>query len=76
MMTGLILVLVYVLCGIGGAGFFYADFHGRYPTVRNHRDDLAAALLFGFLGPVALVLGFFMSGFGRYGWSLWRKNGP
>jgi hypothetical protein len=67
------LLALWLLCGIGGAGFMFAYFQDEYPesAESQRREDLGMATLFGAFGPVALVAGFLFSGFGKHGWRLW-----
>lgn len=68
-------VLIWIGFGVAGAGFQFAYFHGEFPSPTNWRDDLGIALLWGcVLGPIGLLMSFFLSGFGRHGWRLRPKR--
>lgn len=71
-MTIALIIAAWLACGIGGAGFCFAYFQGRYPTLaaRDRREDLGNACLVAMFGPLGLVIAFCLSGFGEYGWRL------
>jgi len=71
-MTIIIFIAVWLACGVIAAGIWVAYFRGKFPKLDDdYRESLAQALLWGFFGgPVALLLGFFLSGFLMYGWTL------
>lgn len=61
--------------GLIGSGWLYALLQGI--STANKRDDAGFAILFALLGPITLVAGFLITGFGRHGWWGWkpRKGG-
>lgn len=72
-MMPLLIAAAWVACGIASAGFDFAYFQGKYPTIakESRLEDLGQALLLGIItGPVALVVAFCLGGFGKYGWRL------
>ena len=72
----LIVIELWVLCGIAAAGFAFAFWQGKFELIAesNRREDLGYALMFGLtFGPLALLISFFAGGFGKYGWRLWPK---
>ena len=71
--TALIIAAGWMACGVGGAGFAFADFQSRdqLAATQTQRQDLGLALLAGIvLGPAWLLISFFLSWFGQYGWRL------
>jgi hypothetical protein len=60
----------WVGCGVVSAGLCNAEEQSRFPKLREP-GDLGHWLLFGLVcGPIALVVAFFLTGFGRHGWRL------
>jgi hypothetical protein len=61
--------------GLVGAGWVFSMAQSKFPELAesDRRQDAGYACLFAFGGPVTLVVSFFVSGFGQYGW--WRKAG-
>ena len=66
------IILGWLVCGIGGAGIFIAYFQRKFPLIamESYKQDLTGGIIWGLLGPVGLVLGFFLSGFMKHGWGL------
>lgn len=67
----------WIVCGVIGAGFAFAYVQGQYPDLaaENRAHDIGFALLCGLIfGPGWLVIAFFLSGFGKYGWWTWRRK--
>ena len=74
MTTILLCLFLWLLCGIGGAGFMVAHFNKGIGQA-EFRDDLGTALLLAMVGgPFLLLIAFFCSGMGYHGWRLWRKK--
>lgn len=72
-MTMAAFVLAWAAPGLLSAGFTYAYFQGEFPKQAHasRRQDLGAALLMGILcGPMALIVAYCLSGFGKHGWRL------
>lgn len=66
-------ITIWLICGLGAAGLYFAYFQGEYPNSAkdDYRKDLADGFLFGLIfGPIALLVGFFRSGFAQHGWRL------
>lgn len=69
--------LLWIACGIGGAGFSFSYWQSMFPegAPNRVRGDLGFSLLMGiWLGPVFLVIAYFLSGFGEFGWRLRHKR--
>lgn len=62
-------ILGWLSCGVIAAGFDNAYFQRKWP-ICNGREDLGKALIVIPLGTMALVVTFFITGMGKYGWSL------
>ena len=62
----------WLLCGFIASGLFYADIQRSYPSTaeKQRRADAGAALFTGLLGPIALLISVFMTGFAEHGWAL------
>jgi hypothetical protein len=64
-------VVGWSLCAVLSTGYGLAYERGQWPSIFNYRDALAFNLLFGlWSGPVGLIIAFFTSDFGRYGWEI------
>lgn len=62
------LLVAWLACAVGAAGFIYASLEHIYSEPREH---LGFALCIGLLGgPISFVLGFMLTGFGHHGWRL------
>ena len=72
----ILIVSVWLLFGILGAGWCFAYFQSMWPYTakENFREDLGFAILFSILGPFFAIMSFLLSGFGKYGWRLWTKK--
>ena len=72
----ILIVCVWLLFGVLGAGWCFAYFQGNWPSIADEswREDMGMAILFSTLGPVSALLWFLLSGFGKYGWRLWTKK--
>ena len=72
----ILIVCVWLLFGILGAGWCFAYFQGRFYSIAQEewREDMGLAILFSILGPVFAIMSFLLSGFGKYGWRLWTKK--
>lgn len=68
--------MLWLVYGVLAAGFGFAYFQGKYPVGRDDRaENLGFWLLVGLVfGPIALLVSFFGTGFGKYGWKLWTKE--
>ena len=63
-------IAAWLVCATIAASIALGEFQGRYPSIAktNYRANLSMSWFFGlFLGPVAMVQSFFMSGFCQYG---------
>ncbi len=71
-----VIISAWIACGLYAAGTYFAYFQRKWPSIaiENAREDLASAVLFGITGPVGAFVGFFMSGFNRYGWSVRERH--
>ena len=72
-MTILLIVVAWVACAVGTAGFWFAYFQGEWPNSAkyNRREDLGDAMLVGLVfGPIGLIVSFFGTGFAEHGWRL------
>lgn len=68
----LLWIILWIICGIIGAGFANPRFLSKYDTYQSARENLGVSLLIGlFGGPIALLILFFITGFGAYGWTLY-----
>ena len=76
MMTLIICFFVYCAFVIVNAGWFFAYFQGKYERLakKDRDDDLSTAYLlalFGsLLGPIWMLMTYFMTNFAQYGWKL------
>jgi len=70
----ILIIALWFICGVGGAGFIYAAAQGEFPSLakRNKRSDAGWALAMGLFGPLTLLIGFLTTGFGEHGWWVWR----
>lgn len=78
-MFWVILVFIWVVCGVLTFGMALADFQAMsvgYPELRQqqYREDAAMALLFSIFGPIGLFVGFCCSGFAEHGLMYRRKR--
>ena len=63
-----LLVAAWIACGIGAAGFGYAHLESILPAPR---ESFWVSLIYGLcFGPLALVVTYVFSGYGRHGWRL------
>jgi len=64
------------MTGLIGSGFLFARAQYDYPDIaeENFVIDLGNAVLLSVFGLATLVVGFCMSGFGKYGWWIWFKK--
>jgi hypothetical protein len=61
-------VIFHLLCGYTSAALLTADFQGRFPDVDDCRETMGGSLLMGVvLGPMALTMEWFLSGFAEHG---------
>jgi len=66
-----IIAVLWISCGIIGAGFDNAYFQRRYSSICESRHDHAMAVTGGIVGgPLYGAIAFMFSGYGEYGWSL------
>ena len=68
------IIVGWLACGVGAAGLFFADFRASSTPTISARQDLGIALLLGIVGPISLVSGFLLTGFGEHGWRLWETR--
>lgn len=66
----MIFLVAWFACGLVSVGLTNAYFGRKFQSVAAPREDLGMAIFLGLFGPIALVVSFLMSGFGKYGWSL------
>ena len=67
-MMGLIIVLVYVTCGVLATGWTYGYFQGRYPkSYADSDNDRVFAIAMGVMGPIGLMTVAFNGGW-KHGW--------
>lgn len=69
------IVLAWLGCSVFAAGAFFADLQGMYPeegefNERMRRYDAGAAWGLSLLGPMAVVVALFSTGFLKHGWRL------
>lgn len=67
---------IWIACGIGGAGFFFAYIQDEYPEFANvcYDVDMGNAQTIVIFGPFSLVMCFLICDKGRHGWRLWRNG--
>lgn len=76
MMKVIIVLSLWIVCGIINAGFTNAYFARKYDLC-NGRSELSFSIGLGLIsGPVGLIVVPILSGFGEYGWSLYVLNNP
>lgn len=69
----LIVGAIWIAAGVLGAGWVYADI--RHEDVDTQSEAFWWAAFFAVAGgPVALVMGPLLSGFGRHGWWIWSRR--
>lgn len=70
----MIIILIWVACGLVAAGGSNAHFRGRYPSlnsISDRRETLGFSLIWGLIGgPIALLACVFLTGFFVHGWTL------
>jgi hypothetical protein len=66
----LILIILWILCGIVAAGIHYAYFQRRFPSLANEmrERDILHAYSWAIYGPVGLIVSLCLSERLRYGW--------
>lgn len=72
-MTVVLIVGGWIACGIACAGFNFAYFQGKWPTLAaaHYCEDLSLAIGLGLIfGPIGLVCELIHGGLGQYGWRL------
>ena len=65
-----IIILFWLALGVIGAGFSHAQEKRRWPEIYRGREELGSNLIFAIGGPLALLVCFAATGFGKYGWTL------
>lgn len=76
-MCEVLVAVVWVACAVGGMGYSFADFQGRYPehAYHNRGGNYAVSAWVGFAGgPMGLLIAYTMSNFGQHGWTLTAKS--
>lgn len=71
------LFVFWLLCAVLHAGLWVAEFSALFPRLaeKKYRSNLGTGLIVGLaLGPLALILEFFFSGFAEHGWTLQRPS--
>lgn len=66
-------ILGWFVCAVLSTGILLADMQGSFPGLAQeyYRKDLALAVGLSLIfAPIALVMGFFLSGFCQHGWQL------
>lgn len=69
----LAILVVWVVCGLIAAGWSLAHFQRKFPSLaeQSYPKDLRISLAYGLsLGPVAMVLMYFLTDRAHYGWML------
>lgn len=66
----ILVIIVWLMLGLGGAGFDNAYFQRKWPDQCDGRKDLGRAFVMVPFGPLNLVMSYLLTGFGEYGWSL------
>jgi len=74
-MRGLIVVM-WIFCGILGAGFQNAYFQLKFELCEGRRELGNALAMNVVIGPIGLFTSYLISGFGEYGWSLSTHANP
>lgn len=72
-MIAIICIVIWVVCAILSAGIEFAYWQGKYPEIAKdeYQEDLGVSLLRGMtMGPISLIMIFFLTGFCKYGWRL------
>lgn len=66
-------IILWITLGLIGSGFVFAHVQNEYKD--DFRQDLVITLLLGIVGgPVLMVVGFFLTGFGKHGWWFWGRR--
>lgn len=70
--TTVIVLAVWLICGIFNAGVAYAYFQGQYPTIaqKMRGSNAVFALYMGIFGPTGVPVSVFGSKFLKHGWKL------
>ncbi len=72
-MKAIVCLILWLGCGIVGAGFYNASVRAVYHNGVNSHDAkqvFAMSMFFAVSGPVLLMVGFALSGMGDDGWTL------
>lgn len=71
-MTIFLILIFWLVCGYYGAGMLFSMMQYGFPGMarEQRRQDASFAIFIGLFGPIALVIGFFLSGFAEHG--VWR----
>jgi hypothetical protein len=66
----ILVIILWILCGFGAAGIYYAYFQRRFPTLANEmrERDITRAYDWILYGPVGLVVSLCLSERLQYGW--------
>lgn len=76
----ILIVCVWLVCSITCGRIFYLYTQGRFQNIayKDRREDLGFAILFGmlygFLGPVGILLALLQTGFAKYGFWIRRRH--
>ena len=64
-----LIIVIWIICGILTYGITFGYFQGGWPEIseKGYRQDMSFSVFFGLLGPIGLIISFFISGFAEYG---------
>ena len=64
-----IIITIWVICGILAYGISFAHWQREYPTLAesSYREDMGFSILWIPLGPLGLIITYFLSGFAEHG---------
>lgn len=77
-MESLLIFAVWMACGLAGSGFMFSAQQWRFPRIAQEtlRADMGFAVFLALFGPVTLLIGYFFSGFAKYGcWRRYKSGG-
>lgn len=73
----MMMMLWWYVSGLIGSGFLVAQWDSEDDEfgLSKKRQNLGFGVLWALYGPIALILGFCLTGFGQYGWWWFRVRG-
>ncbi len=71
MLIGILLSILWIICGLLAYGFTFSFFQKEFPpiAIKDKKKDKSFALMIGLLGPIGLVVMIISKGY-KHGWSI------